>query len=255
MKHLTLLYCLPFALLFFPCLSLAQSLPDTRPDNAIRITQGVASEQNPCLSPDQRYLAFTRFMNGYNQGPSALVLLDLENGRERVLANGNDHDHVNLPGQCFSPDGTRIAYSSDASGNDEIWVLELASEERTQITRHQNARAYEPAFGHNGQHLTFELVENQGGSRVCSIALDSNKEQCLTSGEFNDSQPNPSPVTDMVLFQSDRGGSWGLWTVPFSGGEPSPFFDSDAEETDASWSPDGESVVFATDACIALSCA
>lgn len=244
------------AALLLPLSAHAQTPPAARPDGAIRITQGLGSEQNPCLSPDGGSLVFTRFTNGYNQGPSALVLLDLATGQERVLANDNDHDHVNLPGRCFSPDGKRIAYSSDASGNDEIWVLDLETGEAAQITDHsdEDAQAFEPAFSHDGSRIVFELAAGDRGGQIMSVASEGGDEQPLTPGDADGRQPNPSPASDQVLFQSDRGGTWGLWTVLLDGGEPAPFHDTEAEETDASWSPDGDAVVFATDACAALSC-
>ncbi len=232
-----------------------EPLPGERSDGAMRITAGSGSEQNPCLSPDGRSLVFTRFSNGYNEGPAALMLLDLESGSERVLVDDGDHDNVNLPGQCFSPDGSRLVYSSDASDRDEIWILDLETDLRSQVTNHPGTQAFEPAFTHDGERVTFELIENGRSGRILSVALDGTDERSLTDGTFDDRQPNPSPRSEQVLFQSARGGTWGLWTVALSGGEPALLFDSAAEETDASWSPDGEAVVFATDDCGAISCA
>ncbi|THB63002.1 MAG: hypothetical protein D6E12_17975 [Desulfovibrio sp.] len=228
--------------------------PLVRSDGAERITPGLGSEQNPCISPDGSALVFTRFANGYNTGPSALVLIDLASGKEQVLVDDGDHDHVNLPGQCFSPDGKHIAYSSDASGRDEIWLLDMAANTTSRLTNHSCGRAYEPAFSSNGSVVVFEYDQDGRDGSIRAVSVDTGEEWDIAPSGYDDRQPNPSPSSDVVLFQSLRNGTWGLWTISLSGEDIQVLWDTPAEETDASWSPDGQTVVFASDDCEALSC-
>jgi len=80
------------------------------------------------------------------------------------------------------------------------------------------------------------------------------RERALTDGAADDRQPSPHPAEDRLVFQSTRGGTWGLWETSLAGGDPAPLLDEAAEETDPSFSADGGAVVFATDACAGLSC-
>jgi TolB protein len=207
------------------------------------------SEQNPCLAPDGQTLVFTRFLEGYNEGPAALMALDLGSGEECTLIAAGDHDHVNMPGRCFSPDGYLLAYASDEEERDEVWVLSLVDGESWRVTDRPGAGALEPGFTADGEGLVYE---SEG--RLWHAALDGRGERAITDGSADDRQPSPHPLEDRLVFQSTRGGTWGLWEVSLAGGDPTPLLDEDAEETDPSFSADGGAVAFATDACAGLSC-
>lgn len=72
----------------FPAAPAPKALPlETRSDGAVRLTTppGSASDQNPAFAPDGSRLVFTRFENGYNEGPAGLFVLDLDNGQIACL--------------------------------------------------------------------------------------------------------------------------------------------------------------------------
>ena len=230
-------------------------LESRRDDGAVRITPNEGSEQNPCLSPNGGSFVFTRFHEGYNDGPSALVLWDLDTGQEEVLLDDDEHDFVNLPGRCFSPDGSLLTYSSDADEQDEVWILDLLSRSRTKLTGQPGSPSTEPSFSRDGSAIFFQRTDGGEAGVIWSVDVYGSNVTQITDGSADDRQPNGSPLEDRVLFQSDRGGTWGLWTAPAAGGEPVELLDTPAEETDASWSPDGHMLVFATDSCSAISCA
>ena len=72
-----------------------------RPDGAVRLTTppGSASDQNPTFCPNGTQLVFTRFDEGYNDGPAGLFLLNVGNGAATRLTPAEDQDNVNLPGR------------------------------------------------------------------------------------------------------------------------------------------------------------
>ena len=84
--------------------------------------------QNPAFSPDGEFVLYTRFLRGYNDGPSQIVKHELRTGRERVILDGAqaDADFVNLPGPCWV--GDQICFASDANllpKEPGVWVEEL----------------------------------------------------------------------------------------------------------------------------------
>jgi Tol biopolymer transport system component len=66
----------------------------------------------------------------------------------------------------------------------------------------------------------------------------------LTHGEGDDDGPAFSPRGDRLMFASDRGGNWDLWTVPAAGGAPVRVTHTPEAEGQPAFSPDGSEVAF-----------
>ena len=98
---------------------------EVRPDGAERLTSPPpgASDQNPAFAPDGTRLVFTRFENGYNQGPAGLFLLDLATGQATRLTPFEDQDNVNLPGSSWNAANDRILLASDRLESNDIWRI------------------------------------------------------------------------------------------------------------------------------------
>ena len=77
----------------------------------------------------------------------------IENGPTRNLTRSSSaHDKW----ARWSPDGRRIAYVSDATGEDEIWlVAQDGSGEPEQLTTGGQAMLYAPAWSPTGKHLAY----------------------------------------------------------------------------------------------------
>ena len=77
----------------------------------------------------------------------------IENGPTRNLTRSSSaHDKW----ARWSPDGRRIAYVSDATGEDEIWlVAQDGSGEPEQLTSGGQAMLYAPAWSPTGKHLAY----------------------------------------------------------------------------------------------------
>lgn len=76
----------------------------------------------------------------------------IEKGPTRNLTNtSNAHDK----GARWSPDGKRIAFLSDRSGEDEIWLVDQAGSKPEQITKGGEGMRYAPEWSAEGTHLAF----------------------------------------------------------------------------------------------------
>jgi len=81
----------------------------------------------------------------------------------------------------YSPDGTRLAFVSDRSGREQVWILEVATGDTTQITRGRRADVLSPEWTPDGDYLVIPksgqddglwLAHVDGGSGVQMIESD-----------------------------------------------------------------------------------
>ena len=149
--------------------------------------------------------------------------------------------------QSYAPDGRRMAYVSDESGDEEVWVYELASGQRRKLTTQPSVKA-DLTWAPNSQKLAFtgnnrlwevdvaggpsrEIAFNQaGGFTVGQYSADGNwitytkrdddqnadvfvfdvrtsKETNVTRNPFNDMNGVMTPDGKHVLFTSNREGA------------------------------------------------
>ena len=91
--------------------------------------------------------------------------LPIEKGATRNLTrSSNAHDR----GARWSPDGKRIAWVSDASGEDEVWLVDQAGGEPEQVTKGGEGMRYAPEWSAGGTHLAFS--DKDGKLHVVSLA-------------------------------------------------------------------------------------
>lgn len=228
---------------------------ETRPDGALRLTDppSGASDQNPAFSPDGKELIFTRFENGYNEGPSGIYRLDLATGNISLLTAAPDSDSVNLPGASWNNATGRIVFASDREDTDEIWTMAADGGNLYRVTDHTEASYFiEPSFSSDGQWIVFEAdpdaPEDQQQGSLWKVRAAGGKLVQLTDG-FDDRQPNWSPNGERILFQRRMLGSddWNLYTIAADGSNLQPVTTAPADDTDTSWSPDSRRVVYSSD--------
>ncbi len=92
------------------------------------------------ISPDGKTIAFDLLGHLYHM-PAA-------GGKAEALTGGTSWNMF----PRFSPDGTRLLYTSDASGSNDLWVLDLATHEKTNVSR-MDLPVYQGTWSRDGRHL------------------------------------------------------------------------------------------------------
>jgi eukaryotic-like serine/threonine-protein kinase len=117
----------------------------------------------------------------------------------------------------FSPDGKRIAFESDRSGPEEIWVANSDGANPVQLTnfgRHCGSPRWSP----DGRWIAFDAYMASGRWEVWVIDSNGGTPRQLTTGPGNSIGPSFSNDDGWVYFSSDRTGGWEVFRVPFGGG-------------------------------------
>ena len=155
----------------------------------------------------------------------------------------------------LSPDGNSIAYSSDQSGNFEIYVRQLTPGGREIQLTSDGQQNFEAAWAPDGQRIAY-YSKNRGGIWL-TPALGGVPKQLTQFG----SAPAWSHDGSSIAFQSDpiRDVSAGsrnslppstIWIVSSQGGTPTQLTQTGnppGGHGAPSWSPDGNRIVFAVD--------
>lgn len=150
----------------------------------------------------------------------------------------------------WSPDGTRLAYSSYKSGSPRIYELDLETGQERIVEPNRPGQHITPAYHPDGGVLAFTVL---GGDRSGIFTYDLQRDCCLahlSGGSWNDLSPTYSPDGSRIAFNSNRLGTRvpQIYVMPAEGGEAdliSPYVYGDAGYyTSPDWSPRGDEVVF-----------
>jgi len=113
----------------------------------------------------------------------------------------------------WSPDGNRIAYASDRSGNFDIWSQAVSGGEPVQITK-SPAPDTQPAWSPDGQNIAFR---REGEGLFVVPALRGGARQLSSFGDY----PQWSPDGAAIMFHVGEPGFLArVYRVSADGGEP-----------------------------------
>jgi dipeptidyl aminopeptidase/acylaminoacyl peptidase len=103
---------------------------------------------------------------------------------------------------AWSPDGTRIAFSSDRDGSPDIWLMDPDGGNLVQVTSGSDNDDH-PAWSPDGTRLVFQREQN-GDEDVWVVDVDGGGATNLTNNpDEGDEAPNWSPDGTRIAFASD----------------------------------------------------
>ncbi|MEP6900538.1 MAG: protein kinase [Actinomycetota bacterium] len=126
---------------------------------ATSITRGDRELGNPMLSPDGELFV----ARNPTRTQEDLVIFDKKGKNWRNLTNDKFRDRI----PRWSPDGKKIAFSSDRSGQYQIWTINPDGSNLQQLTFSDKTAAMTPIFSPDGAKLAFtEVSEKSQTSRI-----------------------------------------------------------------------------------------
>jgi Tol biopolymer transport system component/DNA-binding winged helix-turn-helix (wHTH) protein len=118
----------------------------------------------------------------------------------------------------FSPDGKRIAFMSNRSGNLEIWVCDNNSSNPVQLTSLRAPHVTFPRWSPDGGRIAFDS-DAEGQYDIWVISADGGKPKRMTTDPANDGNPSWSRDGRWIYFDSIRTGEQQVWKIPEAGGD------------------------------------
>lgn len=191
------------------------------PEGAVhRITNDLGSYENTLsLAADSRALLTVQA----NEYTNLWVAPDGDSTRARQITFGKDKLD-GIYGLSWTPDG-RIVYTSLASGQQQIWVMNPDGSDARQLTK--EGINVMPHVTGDGRYILYSSGRNEG-TRVWRMNADGSNPVMLTDG-FLDFDPQCSPDGRWVFFSSERSGKRTIWKVGIDGRAAIQVTDNSAE--------------------------
>ncbi|MEK6325094.1 MAG: protein kinase [Acidobacteriota bacterium] len=118
----------------------------------------------------------------------------------------------------FSPDGRRVAFSSDRSGEAEIWVSDPEGSNAVQLTSMGAQDTNCPHWSPDGHLIAFSS-NGEGEFDIYIVPAAGGKPRRLTSHPAIDIASTFSRDGKWIYFNSMRSGDYRVWKMPAAGGD------------------------------------
>ncbi len=149
---------------------------------------------------------------------------------------------------AWSPDGSRVAYAADHSGNADLWVQTIGESEPVRLTS-SPFNDWQPSWSPNGEEIVFRSERDGGGLYI--VSMRGGVEKRLV--DFG-ARPQWSPSGELILFSQaapEASGAARRYVMAPSGASPRVVGHEQLEAfriISAGWHPDGRVSAWGRDA-------
>jgi dipeptidyl aminopeptidase/acylaminoacyl peptidase len=195
---------------------------------------------NPQISPDGNTIIYERHRFDVMTDRRFINLWSISfSGEEHIPLTSGKDVYGNV---TWSPDGSRIAYTSTEEGSNQIYIRWMDSGAVTSITNLTEGPG-NLSWSPDGSLLLFsKFVPGSSAERIAS----------LPSPPEGAQWEQPARVIDKVTYRRDGGsyvedGYSHLFVIPADGGAVRQLTSGDYDHSSPSWAPDGEHIIFTSD--------
>jgi TolB protein len=178
------------------------------------------------------------FVSTTRQGDTTryrLVVADYDGETEHTIMESNDP----IMSPAWSPDSRRLAYVSFEGNRSSIYVQQLRTGNRIQISAEPGINGA-PSFSPDGRKLVVTLGGVDGNLDIHTIDVTTREKTRLTTHRAIDTEGTWSPDGRFIYFTSDRAGGPQIYRVPSLGGSAERVTFEGSYNARPRLSPDGE---------------
>jgi Tol biopolymer transport system component len=187
---------------------------------------------------------------------SQIFTIEASGGGLRQLTHVSKSQSAALPD--WSPDGKRIAFASNRSGQFGIWVMNADGAGQTRLSGGKGFGDFYPSWSPDGGRILYSHCADPAGLGFfsqCDIDVmnsdGSGRKTLLSSGRWLNSHPQFSPNGEQIAFGSDRGGLQGaIWVMGADGSSPVRITKPRLRAFWPDWSPSGDRILFSDHCCV-----
>lgn len=194
----------------------------------------------PAVSADGRKIAFAGYQpNG--EGMDDIYTMNADGTGKTRLTN---HPGIDL-GAEWSPDRTKIAFTSERSGSWQLWVMDTLGTNLIQLTT--GGSGGNASWSPDGTKLIYTgECGDPLAYGICQVSPDGNSApvRLVTAGSGGMGWPNWSPNGQRIVFAGTYNGLRAIWLINPDGTNEHPLVTQEGGGTNPRWSPDGTKILF-----------
>jgi Tol biopolymer transport system component len=170
----------------------------------------------PAISRDGRRMAYARKVGGNLDIWELPVSASEEAAGTATKLVSSSRDQF---APQFSPDGSKVAFSSGRAEVSEIWVCNRDGSGCTQLTWTDSANTGDPSWSPDGRSLAYYSTLG-GRARIYTIPAQGGEAHPVTPEGMDALHPCWSHDGKWIYFTSRQDGAYQVWKIALQGGRP-----------------------------------
>jgi TolB protein len=210
--------------------------------NPRRITSTTTLNITPVWAPDAQAIAYTSYRPAGTGGFSTyqdLVISWLYKGDRREPTHGSPNNQNYLP--AWSPDGSKIAFTSNRDGNPEIYIMNSDGSGLRRMTNNPMIDVT-PTWSPNGNQIAW-VSDRTGSPKIYIMNADGTGQRMLISDYCDRPTWSTEPFNE-IAYAARTGPGYDIKIYDFSNGETHKITDGIGSNESPAFSPNGRHIAF-----------
>jgi Tol biopolymer transport system component len=216
---------------------------DADGSNLVTPAARAAFDGGPAWSPDSQKIAFGSgvewdkvgvILNSCG-GIGGICVMNADGTNLISIANGTGYGGID-GAPNWSPDSTKIAFSSGRNGDREIFVMNSDGSNTINLTNYGAAWDDGPIWSPDGEKIAFNSYRD-GNFEIYVMNADGTDVINVTNNLTDEGGPAWSPDSTKIAFISERDGNSEIYVINADGSNLVRLTDNDANDYSPVWSP------------------